>query len=441
MHISFSYSDVAPLEIADRNFLTSLHPREVQPPQPLEKLTEDALDRPIGAEPLEKLAAPSARVLLLVDDITRQTPAGALLPGIILRLERAGVERANIKILIAAGTHSHMTQEELGRKLGPETLGRYPVSLHHWREEDHLRKIGESSDGTPIRVNRMLAEADLVIGVGQIVPHRVMGFTGGSSIVQPGVSGPEITGHTHWLSALYPGAEIMGFADNPVRREVEQIAKQAGLRFIVNVVMDGRERVIHVVAGDPVAAHYKGAEHSRSIYGAPQSELADVVVAESYPADYDLWQAAKGIYSSELAVKPGGVVVLITKCYHGVSTEHPEVERLGYRPVEEIKGMVAAKQITDLIAAAHLAHVGRVIRDRARAIMVSGGIPTGVQRRIGFEPARSPQEGLEMALGVAGREAKVATLQQGGHVLPLCAGIGHPATASRQYNLLLRSHH
>ncbi|HTV56482.1 MAG TPA: nickel-dependent lactate racemase, partial [Terriglobia bacterium] len=404
----------------------SLLPRELEPPQSVDKLVEDALDHPIDADPLEKSLTASAKVLLLVDDITRQTPAAALLPGIFRRLKSAGVARSNVTILIAAGTHSHMTQQELGRKLGPETLQTYQVVLHHWREENHLRRIGETTDGTPIRVNRMLAEADLVVGVGQIVPHRVMGFTGGSSIVQPGVSGPEITGRTHWLSALYPGAEIMGFADNPVRREVEQIAKQAGLRFIVNVVMDGRERVIHVVAGDPIAAHHKGAAYSRSIYGAAQSGPADVVVAESYPADYDLWQAAKGIYSSELAVKQGGVVVLVTKCSHGVSSEHPEVERLGYRPVEDIRAMVAAKEITDLVAAAHLAHVGRVIRDRARGIMVSEGIPIDVQRRIGFEPARSPQQALQMALELAGGAAKVVVLQQGGHVLPLHAEIQSP---------------
>jgi nickel-dependent lactate racemase len=430
MHLKFSCSDVPTLDIPDRNFISALRPRDVDPPRPVDKLVEDALDHPIGAQPLEKIASPSTKVLLLVDDITRQTPAWALLPGIFRRLELAGVARSSAKILIAAGTHSHMTQEELSRKLGAETLRRFPAFLHHWKEEDHLREIGEASDGTPIRVNRMLAEADLVIGVGQIVPHRVMGFTGGSSIVQPGVSGPEITGHTHWLSALYPGAEIMGSAENPVRREVEQIANLAGLRFIVNVVMDGRERVIHIVAGDPVLAHHQGAEYSRSIYGAPQPDLADVVVAESYPADYDLWQAAKGIYSSELSVKAGGVVVLITKCFHGVSTEHPEVERLGYRTVDEVKSMVAANEITDLVAAAHLAHVGRVIRDRARAIMVSDGIPTDVQRRIGFDPARSPQEALEMAIALAGRSAKIVALQQGGHVLPLCTGSRQTAGAS-----------
>jgi nickel-dependent lactate racemase len=190
----------------------------------------------------------------------------------------------------------------------------------------------------------------------------------------------------------------------------------------VNVVMDRSERVILVVAGHPVAAHHLGAGRSRSIFGVSQPEYADVVIAESYPADYDLWQAAKGVYAAELSVKQGGVVILVTQCYHGVSSEHPEVERLGYPSIEEVKRMVESNQITDLVAAAHLGHVGRVIKDRARGIMVSKWIPPDVQRHIGFEPAATPQEALEMAVRIMGPDARVAVLKQGGHVLPLVEG-------------------
>ncbi|MDE3181322.1 MAG: nickel-dependent lactate racemase [Acidobacteriota bacterium] len=419
MQINFSQPEFAPADIPDSNLLAVLAPREADHPRPLADLLEEALDQPAGAGRIEEVVPASARVLLLVDDITRQTPAAGLLPGIIRRIERAGVTRQNVQILIAAGTHSHMSREELEQKIGSETLAHFAVFLHHWKDAAHMRLIGALPDGTPVRVNKMLGEADVVIGVGQIVPHRVMGYTGGSSIVQPGVSGPEVTGHTHWLSAVYPGAEIMGFADNPVRREVEQIAKLAGLTYIVNVVMDRRERVIRVVAGDPIAAHHKGAAFSREIFGVPQSDYADIVIAESYPADYDLWQAAKGIYASELSVRQGGVVILITPCTHGVSIEHPEVEHFGYPGVEEVKQMVAGKKIDDLVAAAHLAHVGRVIRDRARGIMVCPGIPSDVQKKIGFEPAPTPQRALEIALALTGPNASIAALLQGGHVLPL----------------------
>lgn len=405
--------------MSEARLLACLEPQTVVADQPVERLVEDALDHPIGSPPVEEILAPTGQVLLLVDDVTRQTPAWALVPALLRRLENRGVTRKNIKILIAAGTHSRMTQPEIDQKLGAAVARDYAVALHYWKAEENLARIGAAADGTPIRVNRMLQEADLVIGVGQIVPHRVMGYTGGATIVQPGVSGPDITGYTHWQSALFPGDQILGVADNPVRLEVEQIARQAGLRFIVNVVLDAQHRVIHVVSGDPVAAHRKGAEHSRAIWGVEQPDFADIVIAESYPADYDLWQAAKGIYASELAVRPGGVVILVTPCPHGVSEEHPEVEKLGYHGFEDVKARVTRKEITDLVAAAHLVHVGRVIRDKAQGIMVSPGIGLNTQRSIGFTPAGTPQEALDLAFAMAGEKARVVVLRQGGNVLPL----------------------
>ncbi|MGH9354042.1 MAG: lactate racemase domain-containing protein, partial [Terriglobia bacterium] len=82
MQIQFSHADIPPVEIPDSNLLAVLAPREIAHPRPLAELTEEALEHPIGAERLEKLVSPSAKVLLLVDDITRQTPAAGLLPSV-----------------------------------------------------------------------------------------------------------------------------------------------------------------------------------------------------------------------------------------------------------------------------------------------------------------------------------------------------------------------
>jgi nickel-dependent lactate racemase len=424
MRIPFSYPDVPALEVPDRHPVAVLMPCREGSPQPIARLAEEALAHPIGRGPIEEDATPSSRILILVDDLTRQTPAGALLPALLRRFNERGVRKENVRFLIAAGTHSRMSEAEIEKKLGPKIPREYSVALHHWKDEGQLVPIGATVDGTPIRVNRMLSEADIVVGVGQIVPHRVMGFTGGATIVQPGVSGKEITGYTHWHSAQFAGGEILGHAENPVRAEVERIASKAGLRFILNVVMDADHRVIHVVAGDPVAAHRRGAELSAAIYGVQLAAPADIVVTESFPADSDLWQAAKGIYSAELAVKQDGVVIIVTPCPHGVSEEHPEVERLGYHGFDEVKKMVEKKSISDLVAAAHLVHVGRVIRDKARGIMVSPGIKPEVQRRLGFEPARVPQEALEKALARTGPDATVAVLRHGGDVLPVISESG-----------------
>ena len=111
--------------------------------------------------------------------------------------------------------------------------------------------------GVPVMMNRTVSEADLVIGIGSIVPHRYCGWSGGAKIVQPGVCGEATTVATHLMITLDPGVRL-GNVENVVRHEMEAVAERAGLRFIVNTVVSARGDVVSVVAGDPVKAHRAG---------------------------------------------------------------------------------------------------------------------------------------------------------------------------------------
>jgi nickel-dependent lactate racemase len=267
----------------------------------------------------------------------------------------------------------------------------------------------------------MIKEVDFIIGIGQIVPHRVSGFSGGGNIIQPGICGEETTGKTHWLSAQFKGREILGKIENPVKDEIEQVAKRAGLKWIINAIQDSSGKLIKIVAGDPTQVYRIGAKRSLEIYQSKLPQEADIVIADSHPYDLDLWLAAKGIYASELAVKQGGVVILITLCQEGVSSSHPEVLEWGYQTFEEVDEKVRQRKIQKLTAAAHLVHVGRVIKERAKGILVSTGISKEATERLGFFYAKSPKEALEIAFSLSGRNAKVAVLQRGGEILPQIA--------------------
>src|SRR5579872_482794 len=140
MQIHFSYPNVAPLDVPEGRLLAQLEPRRLEPSKPVNQLVEEALDNAIGSPRVEELVAPNTRVLVLVDDITRQTPAAALLPSLLRRIEARGCPRKNVKILIAAGTHARMTQQELEKKLGAAVLRDYEVHLHHWRALENLRE-------------------------------------------------------------------------------------------------------------------------------------------------------------------------------------------------------------------------------------------------------------------------------------------------------------
>ena len=419
MRISFPYPDIPPLDIQDRNLLGIFSPSTVKVERSEEEIISEAFSHSIGPDRLSKLLKGCKEVLIVMDDYTRTTPVQKILPRLIGELEEAGVKKSGVKIMVALGTHRSMTEEEMQKKFGRDISKRYPILNHPWWDSSQLTYFGETEKGTPIFVNRIIKEVDFIIGIGQIVPHRVSGFSGGGNIIQPGICGEETTGKTHWLSAQFKGREILGKIDNPVKEEIEEVAQRVGLKWIINTIQDGSGRLIEVVTGDPIQAYRTGAKRSFEIYQSKLPGEADIVIADSHPYNSDLWLAAKGIYASELVVKQGGVVILITLCQEGVSPSHPEVLEWGYQTFEEVNEKIRQRKIQKLTAAAHLVHVGRVIKERAKGILVSTGISKEETERLGFFHAKSPQEALEIAFSLSGRDAKVAVLQRGGEILPI----------------------
>jgi nickel-dependent lactate racemase len=419
MQVSFPYPDIKPLILPEQNLLGIFSPAILKAEEAEEKIIERAFSQPIGSAPLPQIMKGNTAVLLIVDDYTRNTPVKKILPRLFKELERGGIKPGRIKILIALGTHRPMTEEEMVKKFGEEILKRYHILNHTWWDRTQLINLGETERGTPIFVNRMIQEVDFIIGIGQIVPHRVSGFSGGGNIIQPGISGEETTGKTHWLSAQFRGREILGKIENPVKQEIESVARKVGLSWIINTIQDGSEKLIGVAAGDPFEAYRKGARQSLEVYESTFPQEADIVIADSHPYNSDLWVASKGIYAAELAVKEGGVVILVTPCPEGVSPSHSEVLELGYHTFAEVDSKVRKRMIQKLTVAAHLVHVGRVIKERAKGILVSHGISKEETERLGFLHARTPQEALEVGFSLVGREGKVAILRRGGEILPV----------------------
>jgi len=430
VQIAFRYPGIPPLEVPETNLLGVFGPQKAPVGPSAEALTQQALAAPIGSPPLRELARGAKQVLLLSDDYTRPTPVADLLPPVLAELQAAGVHSDAIKIMIATGTHRPMTWEELTHKLGSGIVSNHSILQHHWHDEKNLVHLGETEGRTPIVVDRRLLGADLVIGLGHIVPHRILGFSGGAKIIEPGLAGPASgTKEIHWMAAQVPGRDLLGVADNPIRRDVDEIGRRAGLRFIVNVIQGTEGEVMAVFAGDPVAAHRQGAEVSRRVYGVQLPGLADIVITDSYPADVDFWQAAKAVYATELAVRPGGAIIVVTPCPEGVSKEHPEMLQRGVQPVATIRQWVEKGEVADIIGAAIAALTAWVVKERATGIMVSPGISPDDQRKIGFIPANTPQEALEQALKIVGQDARVAVMRHGGEILPLAAGEAAPEYA------------
>jgi nickel-dependent lactate racemase len=382
-----------------------------------DEIVSRSLERPIGCEPIASQISRGDKVLLVVDDITRETPAAAILPRISSQLEESGVPDRDVEVIFALGTHRYMTPEEMRSKAGPQTAGRYRMSNHEWMDGGGLSELGTTGSGVPITVNRKILESDWSIGIGNIVAHRIAGYTGGGKIVQPGLSGDQTTGYTHIMAGDLDGEEILGMAENPVRREMEEIARKAGLKMIANTVLDGRARMIGCYSGDLVDAHRRGVEASDQVFAIPIDHKADITLVDSHPADMNMWQAVKAIQAGELATKPGGTIVLLSPCWEGASMEHPELEKYGYRPPDEARSMLEAGELKDLVTVAAMIHVGRIL-EKFRVIVYTIGIPKKQTEILGFEYASSPKEALKMALEGAGTSPEILAFKRASEIVP-----------------------
>ncbi|HZB44489.1 MAG TPA: nickel-dependent lactate racemase [Pyrinomonadaceae bacterium] len=410
------YERIAAVEVPDANLSGVYAPRAVGGVDE-EAVLSRGFAEPHGATRLSEAVNRGDRVLILVEDGTRGTPVPRLLTHVLNHLHAAGVSDDSVTLLTAQGTHREMTEEELRQKLG-EFYGRFALDQHRWLDQSNLHEFGCTRDGTRVTANRLLAESDFVLGIGSIVPHRIKGFSGGAKIAFPGVAGREMQERNQWEAARQVSEAVMGVAENPMRLRIEEAARLVGLRYIVNLVSDREKKIVGCFTGEPVAAHRAGCKLSRELNAVHMPRRADVVLIDSHPADRDFWQSAKGVYAGTMAVRDGGTLIVVAPNPEGVAPNHPNVLEIGYRPYAEIVRMVEAGEVEDVVGAAVLADVAQVV-DRTDCIMVSPGVRREEAERLGFRHAETAQDALEMAFEQQGREAKVAVLRHGGHILPL----------------------
>lgn len=394
-----------------------LIPRDVAPaPDPVAVLRR-ALRRPLGVPSLAEMARRARDVVILIDDLTRLTPVADILPLLLEDLEAGGVSPDQITVIVALGTHRAMTEAELRARVGEDVWGRVAVLNHeHWNSEA-LIDLGLTPNGTPIVLNRRVWEADLVIGVGSVYPHHIAGYSGGSKIVQPGVSGARTTGATHILSTR-TRRSYLGWVDNVVRREMDRVAAAAGLKAVFNCVLTRTGRVVDAFFGAPRAVLAAAARAADAIYGVPFSHPADVVIAGSYPADIEFWQAHKSLYPADMVVRDRGTIIVVTPCPEGVAVTHPALLELAGMPRDALLLRIDRGDVDDWVAAG-LALAWAQVRERAQVSLVSDGIPPEHARALGFVPFPSAQDALEEALRRHGPDARVAVLPFAPETLPL----------------------
>lgn len=411
---------VLEIDIPTRNLLLIADLNEV-PRVPSERIEiERAILHPINHPGIQSLAQKGKKTLIIVDDFTRMTPAYKILPQLTKELNKAGISNKNIRIMLAGGTHRRMKHKEVLQKIGKENMERFEILRHDIKavkDKNELVNLDKTPLGTPIAVNKNVMEAEIKISVGGIVGHPLAGWGGGAKIIQPGVCGEETTWVTHWLLIKCKEQELLGVADNPVRLEIEEVAKKVGLDFIVNTIQNSKREIVGVVAGDPIKAHRKGVEIAKKVYGVKVPAKAEIVIAEAYPHDVDMWQAVKGIYAAKSVVKEGGTIILCAACPEGISREHPALLKYGYIPADQVKELIKLGKMDDLVGASDCACVGELLKDVK--IVLCSEISKDDTMRLNFEYAESLQKAVDTALAGYDSDAKVLVLKNAGDIVPM----------------------
>lgn len=387
-----------------------------------------ALESPIGTPPLKELTVGRKNIVFLVEDNTRSTPLDIIMPIITDYLNENGVPDNAMSFLTAPGTHRLMTDEEIIQKLGAEMVRRFKVVQHDANASEDMKDLGTVTAGDykiPVHVNKYALEADLLVGIGNIVPHCDAGYSGGAKILQPGVCDFVTTSATHAAAGFCPDIPL-GMADgNPCRMGMEEVAKIAGLAFIVNTVKNYEGEISGIFAGDFIKAHREGVKLAKISYSISVPEPADIVIVSSSPSDMDYWQACKGTSCAYFAVKEGGVMIFAAPCTEGLAHNHPRFREWLSLPMDEVLRRLAAASPEDVEAdmvSAVLSVCNCRARDKAKIFCVSDGLTKEDLAAMQYTPFPSVQAALDEAMRLI-PGATIGIIPKGGISLPIIENI------------------
>ena len=393
-------------------------------PNKIEKLrikkytVEEALDNPIGTKILEEIIKPKDKIVIVTSDITRPMPSYKVLPSILKRLEKTGVKKENISIIFALGSHRKHTKEEKIKLVGEEV---YKSIICKDSSEEDFINMGKTSCGTPILINKTVAEADIRICLGNIEYHYFAGYSGGAKAIMPGVSNREAIQSNH-SKMVEKGAEVGRLEDNPVRLDIEEAVKFCNIDFILNVILDEKKEIVHAVAGDYIKAHREGCHFLDKLYMKKIKEKADIVIASQggYPKDLNLYQTQKALANAVFAVKEGGIIILVGSCIEGFGEHVFETWMKDAKsPEETIKRVRVDFQLGGHKAAA----IGLVLQ-KADIYLVSE-MDRKTVRDIFMHPYKKIQKALDEAIKKKGKDAKIIIMPYAGSTLPVLNNIKH----------------
>ena len=283
------------------------------------KTIRKGIEQPINSRSFDEFIADARDLLFIVNDYTRPTPTAKILEVIYPK-----TRDKNTRFIIATGIHRAPTEEEFKFVFGNYyDLLKDRISVHDARKDEDMVYLGISSTGTEMYVNKIGVEAHKLVTIGSVEPHYFAGYTGGRKSFLPGIASYKTIEQNH-KHALSPRAQTLVLEGNPVHEDMVDALKTIEGKeiFSIQTVLDGEKRIYHCTSGHIHDSFLMAIEKAHEVYCVNIKEKADIVIAVAgYPSDVDLYQSQKALDNGKLALKEGGILILVSECRSGIGEE------------------------------------------------------------------------------------------------------------------------
>jgi nickel-dependent lactate racemase len=402
--------------------------RAVEPLQDPALAIREALAHPTGTPPLREMAGPGSRACIVYTDSTRSTPDNLLVPALLSELEKAGVRDQDITMLCGIGMHRPSTPEEKIARLGAAVVSRYRVIDSEPQNPAVLEDLGVTTGGVPVQVHRAAVEADLLIATGIVEPHQYAGYSGGRKTLAVGAASETLISYTHGPAFIdHPGTRLGRIEGNPFHQAVSEAAQRAGLRFILNVVLDDDKRILRVGAGEPEQTFQDLVAFARTVYEVPIPHQYDIAIGGvGYPKDVNLYQASRApsylFFAPVPVVRRGGFFIIPARCQEGAGAGVGEQRFLAaMRDAPDVQFILDDARRNGYPPGQQRAFVMAKVLEETRVVIVGSECPELVAA-CKMIPAATMEEALTLAAAELGPACRVLIVPHALLTLPIIGG-------------------
>ena len=369
------------------------------------------IQSPINSKSFDEFIEDAKDLLFIINDHTRPTPTAKILDVIY-----DAVKDKDVKFLIATGIHREPNEDELSFIFGNyRTILKDRIYVHESRKDEDMVYLGTSSAGTEMYVNRLMVEAHKVVAIGSVEPHYFAGYTGGRKSFLPGIASYKTIEQNH-KHALYHQAKALVLEGNPVHEDmVDAIKTIKGKEiFSIQTVLNRERRIYSCTSGHIHDSFLVAIDKAHEVFCVDVKEKADIVVSVvGFPSDVDLYQSQKALEHGKLALKEGGIIILVSECRDGVGEE---------TYFNLLSSSKTPKEVIEKIEQGYKFgyHKAAKIAEVATWAEIWGvtGLKDKDMERAFIKPFSSVQQAIDKALERKGEEAKLLFLMDGSLTVP-----------------------